>query len=523
MPLYGPSLDTDKPVKLINLLEAGLKAYPDEIALVSTKNSWTWRQLDKASDRYAAHLHALGIRKGDRVASLMPNRDALVIHYLGCIKGGFVAVPLNYRYMPPEIDHAMGLTKPKVLLAHVERDADLAAAEEAARLPFGVIRYGAGEGDGSFEAMLIKEAPEVAFETPEPNDPVFIFFTSGSTGKPKGVTHTHETFGWILTACAKGYEVKPEDVMLAASSMSHIGGQVHSLTALSVGAKAMVARTFDPDELLWLLRAHRPTLLWMLPSALIGLVREHGASHGDFASLRLCVSGGDKVTAQLEREFTGMVGFAVNEIYGMSEIGTSNINPVSGENRLGSVGPANYGYALSILDDDGNELGGGEQGRLWVKSSANMVGYWHNPAATEETIVDGWLDTGDVMRADEDGYLWFCGRKKQIIVHDASNISPQEVEESLIAHPAVLHAGVVGVHDLIHGENVWAYVTLSEDVQQRPLAQELVEFSRARVGYKAPEVIVFVDEMPMNATGKVDRVRLKQWAAERHDAEVAAD
>ncbi len=521
MPLFGPPLETDKPFKLVGLLEAGLKAHPDEIALVSTKNSWTWRQLDKASDRYAAHLYALGIRKGDRVASLMPNRDALVIHYLGCIKGGFVAVPLNYRYMPPEIDHALALTKSKVLLAHIERDADLAASQEVPKLPLGVIRYGAGEGDGSFEAMLLKEPPEVTLEAPEPSDPVFIFFTSGSTGKPKGVTHTHETFGWMLSACIQGYEVTPDDVVLPGSSMSHLGGHVHSLMVLAVGGKSLVARTFDPDELLWLLREHRPTLLWMLPSALIGLMQEHGAKHEDFTSLRLCVSGGDKVPAELEREFTDMVGFPIDEIYGMSEIGLSNLNPVSGENKLGSVGPANAGYDLSIRDDDGNELGVGEEGRLWVQSPVNMVGYWDNPTATAETIVDGWLDTGDVMRADEDGYLWFCGRKKQIIVHDGSNICPQEVEESLIEHPAVRGVGVVGVHHLVHGENVRAYITLMEGTDP-PAMQELIEFSRARVGYKAPEMIEFLEEMPMNATGKVDRVTLKQWAAERHEVDVAA-
>ena len=520
MPLYGPELEADEPFDLYNLLSAGLAAHPDEAAIVSTKNSWTWRQLDKAAERYAAHLYARGIRKGDRVASLMPNRDALIIHYLGCIKGGFVAVPLNYRYMPPEMDHALTLTGSKILLAHVERDADLAACEAVSKLPLGVIRYGAGEGDGSMEAMLIKEPPPVTLEKPEPNDPIFIFFTSGSTGKPKGVTHTYETYGWMLTTSIQGYEVKPGDVVLPGSSMSHLGGHLHGLMVLAVGGKSLIARTFDPDELLWLFRHHRPNLLWMLPSALIGLMREHGATHEDFSSLRLCVSGGDKVPAQLEKEFTDMVGFPIDEIYGMSEIGLSNLNPVSGLNKLGSVGPANVGYALSIRDDDGNELGVGEEGRLWCKSKVNMIGYWDNPKATAETIVDGWLDTGDVMRADEDGYLWFCGRKKQIIVHDGSNISPQEVEESLIAHPAVSGAGVVGVHDLIHGENVRAYVTIKSDVE-RPKAQELIEFSRTQVGYKAPEIIEFLDDMPMNATGKVDRVTLKKWAAERHEAEIA--
>jgi acyl-CoA synthetase (AMP-forming)/AMP-acid ligase II len=143
-----------------------------------------------------------------------------------------------------------------------------------------------------------------------------------------------------------------------------------------------------------------------------------------------------------------------------------------------------------------------------------MIGYWENPKATQETIVDGWLDTGDMMRVDADGYLWFCGRKKQIIIHDGSNICPQEVEEALTEHPSVAEAGVIGVHDLVHGENVRAYVTLREGTPT-PTGSDLICFARKRVGYKAPEEIVFLAEMPFNATGKVDRVTLLRMAERR--------
>jgi acyl-coenzyme A synthetase/AMP-(fatty) acid ligase len=140
-----------------------------------------------------------------------------------------------------------------------------------------------------------------------------------------------------------------------------------------------------------------------------------------------------------------------------------------------------------------------------------MAGYWNAPAATDEVVIDGWLDSGDLARADEDGYLWFYGRKKQIIVHDGSNISPGEVEEALAEHHAVALVGVVGIHDEVHGENVRAYVTIQDGAEQ-PSSQELVEFARERIGYKAPEEVVFLDEMPVNPTGKLDRVALKAMA-----------
>ena len=153
---------------------------------------------------------------------------------------------------------------------------------------------------------------------------------------------------------------------------------------------------------------------------------------------------------------------------------------VRSDNRIGSVGKPNAGYHLSIRDDDGNEVPIGSEGRLWVKFPGNCTSYWNNPQATSDTIVDGWLDTGDVMAADQDGYIWFRGRKKQIIVHDGSNISPQEVEEAVMAHPAVKLAGVVGVHNLVHGENVRAYITLLDGFD-RPTDEAVINLARERI------------------------------------------
>ena len=518
MPLSGPPLD--QPVDLRRLLRTGLETKPDEMALVSAEGGHTWRELDRASDRLAANMLELGVRRGDRVASLMPNRNALIIHYLACFKAGFVATPPNYRYMPPEIDHALEVSEASILLAHVERDQDLAASQRVGRLPLGVIRYGAGNGNRPRFEELVQRAPRHP-DVPAPSaaDPAIIFFTSGSTGKPKGVTHTFETLGSLLVAWREGSETTAHDIVLPGCSASHIGAFLLSFASLWAGARVLVARTFDGGELLPLLREHRPTVLVMLPAALITLVRDHAASRDDFASIRLCVSGGDKVSAELEREFTTLAGFPIEESYGMTEIGICNLNP-SGANKLGSVGTFNPGYQGSIRDEGGTELPTGAEGRLWISSPSNMVGYWNRPDATAETIRAGWLDTGDVMRADEDGYLWFCGRKKQIIIHDGSNICPQEVEEALLEHDAVESAGVVGIHDLVHGENVRAYITLKEGAA-RPSSQELIRFARARVGYKAPEEIVVLDDMPLNATGKVDRVALKRLAEASLAASVA--
>jgi long-chain acyl-CoA synthetase len=515
MPISGPPLDGS--VSLHDILKTGLAMKPDADALVSRRQRWSWRRLDDTSTRLAASYLALGLEPGDRVASLMPNRTELLVHYIACMKCGLVAMPLNYRYMAPEIDHALSVGEPKILLAHDERRDDLALSKLAGRLPLGRISYddsgggGGGSASPSFKA-LAEATPARDFAPPKPDDPAIIFFTSGSTGKPKGVCHSFETLGWIVASAVASFDMGPDDVMMPAGSASHVGGHHLSLMTFAAGGRVVTARTFDGDEILPLLRDERPTKMWMLPSALYALVRDHGARRADFASVKACFSGGDKVSDALEKEFTELAGIAIDEDYGMTEMGIPTVTPPTGL-KIGSIGPVVAGYQASIRDGDRREVPTGTDGRLWIRFPGNMVGYWNNPEATAETVVDGWLDTGDVMSADADGYLWFHGRQKQIIIHDGSNICPQEVEAALLEHDAVASAGVVGVASRMHGENVRGYVTL-DPAAPRPTMQDLIRFARERVGYKAPEEIVVLDAMPLNATGKVDRVTLKKWAAE---------
>ena len=246
-------------------------------------------------------------------------------------------------------------------------------------------------------------------------------------------------------------------------------------------------------------------------AALIALVRDHDLEPGDFGSLRICRSGADKVSTELLTEFAAKAGFPIDEGYGMTEVGLATLNPPSGVIKQGSIGPPIAGYAIEIGDDDGNPLGAESVGRVWIRTRSLMEGYWEAPDATEEVVQGGWIDSGDLARTDEDGYLWFFGRKKQVIVHDGSNISPLEVESALDENPAVDLAGVVGIHDEVHGESVRAYVTLRDD-EPKPSSADLIVFCRQRIGYKAPEEVIFLEEMPLNPTGKIDRVGLKAMA-----------
>ncbi|HEY1853873.1 MAG TPA: class I adenylate-forming enzyme family protein [Solirubrobacterales bacterium] len=539
MLIDGAQLDAPA-APLDDLLRVGLETAPDEAAVVSAVRSESWRELEDAVARVAQGYLDLGLRPGDRVASLMPNRVDLVVHYLACFRAGLVATPLNYRYTSREIDHALRVSGARALLAHVERAEDVAGSELAGGLELGAVAYRdaeplptgndePAEHDGGwsreFSALLQSEPnADPAAEPLDPEAPAAIFFTSGSTGPAKGVTHSRETLRWMIASAAGAFELSADDVFLPGSSMSHVGSFLWALTTLAVGGKVVVARAFDSHELLPLLREHRPTVLAMIPAALLALVRDHDLQPHEFDCLRICRCGSDKVSTELLSEFAALAGFPILEGYGMTEVGIATLNPPSGVIKQGSIGPPICGFSIALRDEDGNQIAAEEVGRIWIRTRSQMVGYWEAPEATAEVVRNGWLDSGDLARADGDGYLWFFGRKKQVIVHDGSNISPYEVEGALVDHPAIDLAGVVGVHDEVHGESVRAYVTVRPGAE-RPSAGDLVVHCRERIGYKAPEEILFLDEMPLNPTGKIDRVGLKRMAEDHlhpHGLEDAA-
>jgi acyl-coenzyme A synthetase/AMP-(fatty) acid ligase len=512
MPLLGRTLAGS--VDLRRILDVGSDADPDAVAIASADGELSWAELDAMSDRLAGNYAGLGLQAGDRVASLMPNRILLAVHYLACFRAGLVATPLNYRYAAPEIDHALGVSGAVAIVAHAERADDLAATARLRELAVGVFGVEGRIGDApTLEELCAREPGPAVLEPSPTSDPAAIFFTSGSTGPAKGVTHSLDTLGWMCASAADAFDLTAGDTFLPGSSMSHVGSFLWTLASFSVGARVVVARTFDAGEILPLLRSYRPTVLAMIPAALTALIRDHGATKDDFASLRICRAGADKVSLELEREFSELVGFLIDEGYGMTEVGIATLNPPAGLIKQGSIGVPVGGFGISVRDDDGAECAPGTVGRVWIRTRSQTIGYWENPEATAEIVREGWLDSGDLAHADDDGYLWFYGRKKQIIVHDGSNISPMEVEGALADHPAVALVGVVGIHDEVHGENVRAYVTIKDGIA-RPTSQELIEHARALVGYKAPEEVVFLDEMPVNATGKLDRVGLKRTAEE---------
>ncbi|MEM0965816.1 MAG: class I adenylate-forming enzyme family protein [Verrucomicrobiota bacterium] len=498
-------------VDLSRLLERPLAIAPDAVGLVTEEGSWTWRELEQLSNDYAANLIASGLSPGDRVASYLPNCSTLIIHFLGTLKAGLVAVPLNYRYTASEIDHALSVSDAKALVYDAERAEQVKESSNASELPVRFIRRGSANGAVDVRTLFVESNGPVEVQCAT-DDPAMIFFTSGSTGPAKGVTHTRASIGAIAISYGRSMQLSPDDRFMNATSCSHIGGSMKFIGAVLEAAQFITFEVGKIDVQVDLLRKCRPTFLAMLPASLFALERDKRTLPEHFSSLRTVLIGGDKVSAQLKREFFEKSGIHISEAYGMTEAGICHFNAFPMESKPGTVGRTAAGFLAEIRDDAGNPLTHGKEGQLWLKAPNVMQGYWGRPKETSEVFdEDGWFNTGDVMVVDPDGYLYFHGRRKRIIVHDGSNIFPQEVEDSLLDHEAVNSVGVIGIKNPMHGENVRAYVELKKGVNP-PSESELIEFSRERVGYKVPEEIVYLPQMPMNAGGKVDRETLKQMA-----------
>jgi long-chain acyl-CoA synthetase len=268
---------------------------------------------------------------------------------------------------------------------------------------------------------------------------------------------------------------------------------------------------FDAARAVDLIERWRCTSMLLLPAMLRFMVEEQARRSRDVRSMRLCISGGDTVPLTLQERFQEFFGFRVRELFGMTE--TVPVTCIQeGAPRAGSMGPALDIIDTRVVDAEGDAIGDGQVGELQVQSPANCVGYWDNPEATASTFLNGWLRTGDLVRRDADGFYWFAGRVKQIIVRGGSNISPQEVEEALYLHPAVLEAGAVGAPDTLYGERVVAFVVVRSG--QAVDEEALRQFARQRLAdYKVPERIMFLQELPKGPSGKVQRRTLKEMLA----------
>lgn len=496
------------------LLATAAHRHSRRIAFRFENRAWTYAELDRVTDAVARGLRARGIGCGDRVAFLLPNGPELVLLDLACLKIRAIAVPLNVRLKHAELEYILGHCRARLCVVHADLYENLAPARAGlAHLESVVVTGNAGvfAGCEPFTALLEHRTGAVGAAPARASDVAAILYTSGTTARPKGVTHTHGTLASTVRNYVQAVRLSQADVVFGMLSMSHVFGYtLQLLSPLSVGATVVAAPSFDAIGALDAIRRHRVTHLYGLPFMFDTLTHAPVGNPADFGSLRYCLAGGDAVSKRLSDRVREVLGVALHEGCGMTEVIPYALNRPGLENRVGSIGWPSIGMELRLVGESGDDVADGQVGEVLVRSNGLTVGYWEDAAATAAAITDGWLRTGDLARRDDAGCYWFVGRRKEIIVRGGSNISPLEVEAVLSQHPAVHEVGVVGVPHPTLGETVTAFVVLKDGAGSSE--QELRRFAIERIAaYKAPERVTFLDDLPRGPTGKVQRRILREW------------
>jgi long-chain acyl-CoA synthetase len=481
---------------------------PEKAAVIYGEESWSYAEFDDLTDRIASNFLAAGLEPGDRIAFHLLNGPELALGYLGCLKAGCVAVPVNTRLKGPEIDYVLRHSGSACYVGQPDLHADAAAGCTA--IGALELRYLTGgspaNGTSAFDDLLRPAGRSGSLPVIASHQPAAILYTSGTTALPKGVTHSHQTL--VQTAyVSRQMGLDQDQIALVISSMAHmIGFGMVFLSALLTGATVVITRPFDFAAQLEAYAHRGCTYTVGVPVMFQGLLQAQTAAPRNVGSGRFYFCGGDSVSPVLQREFQAAFG-PICEAYGATEITPMSWNRPD-QVRVGSIGQPGAATPWRLVDPEGREVKAGETGEICVQSPHLMTGYWHDPDATANALRNGWFHTGDLATCDAAGYYWFAGRKKEIIIRGGSNISPQEVESVLYQHPAVEEAGVVGRPDPVWGETVVAFVALRSG--HTVAEAELIAFARERLAdYKLPASIRFQDTLPRGPSGKIQRRTLR--------------
>jgi len=492
-------------------------ATPDRVAIRFEGQSITWGALDDRIRRVAAGLHAQGVRKGDRVAILMLNRPEFVETTLAANAIGAIAVPVNFRLAPEEAAYVLRHSDAKVLVTDAPLAGLATAAVNAAETTTRIVRVGtpdaADESFTPYDELLqcTTESPAVVIDE---RDVALIMYTSGTTGRPKGAMLTHlnllmQSFTAIRTSRLHG----DDNVALVNVPLFHIAGIGSMPPSLMLGSRIVIMPTkpFDAESTLDVVESEGVTGLFLVPAQWQILCR-HPQATERCRSLRTISWGAAPATVTLLEEMARTFPHVeIVSVFGQTEMSpvTTYLPSEDAVRKIGSVGKPIPTISARVVDDDMKDVPPGEVGEIVYRGPTLMAGYWNDPAATAEAFEGGWFHSGDLVRADEDGFLYVVDRKKDMIISGGENIYCAEVENVLASHPGVLEVAVIGAAHERWGETPVA-VIVPRDAAAAPNLDDLIEWSRDRLAsYKKPTAVVVVDELPRNAAGKVVKPELR--------------
>ncbi|BAF71833.1 class I adenylate-forming enzyme family protein [Sulfurovum sp. NBC37-1] len=500
---------------LYEIIDQAVKQTPDKKAVICGEKSYTYAQLSEKMDLWAKTLISLGITRGDRVALFMKNSVELVGLYFACFRIGAIAVPLNTRYQTPEAVYGIEQSGSRILITSSELfpvvenlDSTVASLEHIY-----IMDGDSNHASLSWNKMLTDTANNrVIFPDLSITDPALIIYTSGSTGEPKGVVHTHETLYHLIEYRSAYHDTIPSDSVLIATQICHMAGFTMALFFLKNSATVVMVEEFEPGAYIKLLNQYKPILTGLLPTQFLEVLECPGAEQADFSPVKYALSAGDKVSHHLYELFRILAGHDIMEAYGLTEAEGCFMQPKEGKIKPGTIGKPIWGTQARLIDKDGRDVPRGKTGEIFLKGKLITIGYWNKPEENKKAFENGWFHTGDLAYEDEEGYYHFVGRIKELIIRGGSNIMPGEVEDVLEDHPKVESCGIVGFPDKHYGSIVGAFVVPRQGVPA-PTADELRDFVSQRLShYKVPQKWIFVDSLPKNPVGKIDRKKLHSMA-----------
>jgi fatty-acyl-CoA synthase len=489
--------------------------HPDKPAIIFESESFTYKSLNERVNKTAHMLQGMGIGKGDRVGVLMYNTYQLVEVFFALGKIGAILVPLNTRFVSTELEY---IIKDSGLTALIFGEAFNGVLEPLiGNLPIKKGYYLClGKPPAwakSYEDEMMEQQSAVEPVVNEPaggEDALIIMYTSGTTGSPKGAILSHrKTFFNALNANIY-YGLTPSDIMLAPRPMFHSGGLLVELCPMIYkGGTLIMKGRFSSEEILTTIEKHKVTILEIAATVLRFILEECDIDKFDLSSLRVCITGGERVPPALLEDYAKK-GIVVSQIYGQTETSTLTwLSPEEAVRKRGSVGKPVFHGDVRIVGKDGQQVGAGEIGEIVVSGFITMNGYWGKPELTEGTIVDGWLHTGDLATIDDEGFIYIVDREKDMYISGGENVYPAEIEKVFLENRKVLNVGVCGVPDQRWGEVGIASIVLKDG--ESMTEEEAIAFCDGKLArYKIPRFVIFISELPMNAAQKIIRRKLRE-------------
>ena len=490
--LFAARFPTDLGRPLLHLDGGGMLAYA---------------QAEEGSARYANLLSGLGLQPGDRVAVQVEKSPEALLLYLACLRAGLVYLPLNSAYQEQEVAYFLENAEPRAVVAQPRSMEWLPRLGQ--RLGIRHLFSLDEHGRGSLVDAAAGSPPRFETVQRSGDDLAAILYTSGTTGRSKGAMITHRNLGSNAQVLHRAWGFRPDDVLIHMLPLFHVHGLFVACHCVLMNGTAMRFHAkFDARRAL--AEFATSTVFMGVPTFYTRLLAEPGLDRKTTANMRLFVSGSAPLLAETHTEFEARTGQRILERYGMTETGMLCSNPLQGERRAGSVGPALPGTHVRVHDDDGRGCAPGTIGHIQVKGDNIFPGYWRMPEKNkEEFTADGYFRTGDVGTLSTDGYLTIVGRSKDLIISGGYNVYPKEIELALDELPGVQESAVVGVPHPDFGEAVTAVVVARKG--ERPGEGELIAALKGRLAnFKVPKRIYVVDELPRNAMGKVQKNVLRE-------------